>query len=96
MGPALSLSESDSEISTSNTQPQGRVVSSFIWNYGSKVTCSNGSPGWKCAHCGHLLPSLGSTSNQLYHLRKKHGIEDNEKSTNKQQTTLDGHILRPF
>src|SRR5438552_18836181 len=63
---------------------------------GTKVLRSDGSPGWKCIYCRHVLPSVSSTSNQRYHLRRIHKITDPEDHANDQQTTLDTHILRPF
>jgi hypothetical protein len=42
------------------------------------------------------LPSVSSTSNQRYHLSKKHQIKDPGDHADDQQTTLDAHILRPF
>src|SRR5579859_7412573 len=74
--PTSSDSEPENRDSESNPQIRKRVGSSYIWDHGSKVVCSNGSPGWKCIYCHHVLPSVSSTSNQRRHLRKVHKIKD--------------------
>jgi len=97
----LTSTSSDSEPengdSESNPKTQKHVGSSYIWDHGTKVLHSDGSPGWKCSYCRHILPSVSSTSNQRRHLRKIHKMKDPEDhDDNDQQTTLDAHILRPF
>src|SRR5437667_10641467 len=86
----------DQENPESNPHKRRRVGSSYIWEHGTKVLRSDGSPGWKCIYCRHVLPSVSSTSNQRYHLRRVHKITDSEDHANDQQMTLDTHILRPF
>src|SRR5579859_4422054 len=92
---ATSSTSSDPENPESNPNKRKRVGSSYIWNHGTKIIRSDGSSGWKCIHCRHVLP-VSSTSNQRYHLRETHKITDPEHHANDQPTTLDRHILRPF
>jgi hypothetical protein len=95
--PSLRGSPSDSEVETPEhgTKNQNRGNASFIWDHGLEVRCQDGSRGWKCAYCNHIIKYLSGTSNQGLHLRKKHHITDKE-TVNDNQTTLDTHILRPF
>ena len=86
---------SDPENPESNSNKRKRIGLSYIWNHGTKIRRGDGSSGWKCTHCCHILP-VSSTSNQRYHLKKKHRITDPDDPFNDQQTTLDTHILRPF
>src|SRR5579859_4543841 len=71
-----SSSDSQAETSELNTTTKKRVVTSYIWDHGSEVVCNNGSRGWKCGCCCHVVPYLSSTSNHRCHLRKKHCISD--------------------
>jgi hypothetical protein len=88
-------SEADDEEPTAKKRK--RIGASYIWDHGSEVSCSDGSRGWKCTHCRRVLSYTSTTTNQRSHLRTQHGIPDpQESNSDKQQTTLDTHILRPF
>jgi hypothetical protein len=86
--------ENPSQQSDAKTQNRGNA--SFIWDHGSEILRQDGSRGWKCTYCNHIIPYLSGTSNQGTHLKKKHHITGDKETLNNNQTTLDTHILRPF
>src|SRR5579859_6851672 len=93
--PPSTETSSTSSDPESNPNKRKRVSVSYIWNHDTQVLRNDGSPGWECIHCRHVLSLVWSTSNQRYHLRKVHKITDPEHADD-QQTTLDTHILRLF